>query len=349
MTTLLLISLLLAPAATAPAGEGLYLRGVEQLTAGDVAAAVESFRVVAEEHPDDPAAPGALLKWAEAEVERGNPDRALELYATLQERYPRHRLARTASDRATILAARQQRDDVEAAYRAILESYVELEFPEAAGKVEALIEAHPDHPIVPEAECWLGRMYHVAQEPEAARAHYAAAFEATEAPPCATRAHQDLARIALAEKEFATADEHYQALAALGEGEAAASVTLRGELRAARIKDRIWQGLQFGAALALLGMFWGFPWRHVRMRNVGAGLAAGATIVVVCAAIGLFVGHELRATLVPLAAGFGSLAMIHGIRRGLPAGPRQRRIYPIALVWLLVTLAYGTLYMFNRI
>lgn len=349
MTQALLITLLLLPTASQPGGEGLYRHGVEQLTDGQVQAAIDSFHAVIEEFPDDPNAPGALLKWAEAEVERGDPDRALELYAELQQRYPQHRLARTASDRAVILAAREQRDDVEAAYRAILESYVEHEFATSAGKIQALIATNPDHPVVAEAECWLGRMYHVASDPASSRTHYEAAFAASASPPCAVRAHQDLARMALDEKDFADASAHYQALAALGDEEAAAAEDLRRELRSARSLDRVWQAVQFLGALALLGLFWGYPWRRVQMRNVGAGLAGGGTILAATFVIGIFCSPETRAMLIPLAAGLSSLALIHGIRRGLPASARHQRIYPIALVWLVLTVAFATLYSFNRL
>jgi TolA-binding protein len=351
MTQALLIALLLLPAAAEAEGEGLYRRGVDQLASGQVETAVDSFREVIEQYPDDASAPGALLKWAEAEVERGDPERALELYAELQQRYPQHRLARTASDRAVILAAREQRDDVEAAYRAILESYVEHEFATSAGKIQALIATNPDHAVVPEAQCWLGRMYHVASDPTSSRAHYQAAFAASApaSPPCAVRAHQDLARMALDDKNFADADEHYQALAALGDEEATAAGELSRELRTARTKDGVWQAIQFLAALALLGLFWGYPWRHVHMRNVGAGLAGGGVMLVATFIIGIFCCPETRAMLIPLAVGLSSLALIHGIRRGLPASERHQRIYPIALVWLVLTVAIGTLYTFNRL
>ena len=119
--------------------------------------AVRQFEQFAEDHPDDPRAPFALLRAAEGREELGQSVAADELYERLLREYPSSDAAPEAAlQRADLLTEAQRFETAAEAYRSLLSAYPAAEEVEAArlGLAEALMATGDDA----EARRLLGRL-----------------------------------------------------------------------------------------------------------------------------------------------------------------------------------------------
>ncbi len=349
MIPTLLLALLCLQASPSSGGEIVYLSALESLGEGDVAGAVEQFEEVAERFPDSPYAPAALSMWAETEEQHGDAQKARALYERLLEDYPSHRLARTASDRIATLADRAVEDGVTRRFRRIKLEYAAMEAEQAILEVEALIAVHPEHAIVPEAECWLGSQYRFMRRPQESRRHYLRALEFSPDAPCALRALDSMASDAIRQRRLGDAREAIGALEGYGAvGQEAAAVRTAELSRAFRLR-RVGYAL---AVVALLGaglLAAGIRWRELGGRDLGRAMIPAALALALLFLIGAFGAPPFRALLLWICP--GALATVWALNLGYlrPAPRLPRWIAPPAALGLVTALVYGALYFLGRL
>ncbi len=346
MTTPLLVALLLVTAVTD--GELLYLEANEARADGDVQLALDLYRDVVELHPDDPFAPSALLVWADIEAERGDLHVAETLYRKLEQDYPTHRLARTARDHREKLEQRRALDSVELQYQELLEGYTELGPKETVLAVEALIDANPDHHLVPRAECWLGNQYRQMARFDRSVERYRRSLEANSRSECGRRSLDAIGNIALNKRKPRVARKAFRALIDYGKvGEANMEHNMRAWRRLV-VVVRCWQVLWIGSAAGLLALAVGLPWRKLRAKRLLHGLLHAAMAAALLFAVGA-IFTSIRGPLVLATGGIAAAAFLQGLTQGLP-GPRwYDRLRPILLVWLCLTSLYGAVYILDWI
>jgi len=332
-----------------PRGEAVYLSGVELRAAGDPDGACDQFAEVVEFHADSPFAASALLLWAETEADQGADDRAAELYARLLADYPTHRLARTAETRLKALERRASLDPVRAEYEELLAGYAQTGAERTRAAVQALIDNHPDHEVVPDAECWLGNQARQAARFDQSIDHYRRSLAADPRSDCARRALDHIGNVALDQGDLGTARLAFEALAEHGPaGEAAASHHL-ANLRRAELVRAVWCVLWVGSVTAALLLLIGLPWSALRWKHAGAAVAVAAVVAGAMVAVGALGGSTTRTLLLPLAATIVPITALAGALLRLPTQRWYRVAWPIAVTWLLVAAVYGSLYTLDRL
>ncbi|MDP7114143.1 MAG: tetratricopeptide repeat protein [Myxococcota bacterium] len=342
LATLLMTALAAAQVPPASPGESAYLRGVDLVAAGELDQAAEHFRRALDESPDGSYAPSVLLMWGDTERQRGNHERAIELYGELLERFPTHRSARAADARKQRLVERAAMDDATATYWSILEGYDVDDASAAVEQMEQLLETHPDHPITVEVACWLGSQYRQRGEYEAAVEAYEAALTRSSEAPCNLRALEYITVSAMDRGQLPRARQALDRMKEMGGAGLAAHEHHRvGYRREARLE---WSGrvLGIGALLALAAVFGSLRLRTPRPADIRVAAVWGGTVAFVGVGGAILASGSLRPFLLTLGLGLGSLVVLHGLRkRPLPRWARWA--YPPAMVWLAVFLLFGSL------
>ncbi len=345
-----LILLLLLTATDVPRGEELYLQAMEHRSVGEPKEAVTLLKQVVEEHPDSDYAPSALMVWGEIEQARENDVAAADLYRRLLDTYPNHRLARTTRTRLDIMEDRASMDGVEGRYQELLEGYAVKGADETIADVEALLEASPNHHIIPRAECWLGNQYRQKAEFDAAVEHYQRSIEANPNSECARRALDHMGNMALSQGDLGDARAAFESLPDHGETGAASAAYNMEKYRHVWWITRTWQLLWIVGLAGLIAAGVGFPWRELRPRHALATLAPAAATAAALFLIGAFGGSSLRTLLIPVTLGLVPLAGLAGVLRAVPSDKTwHRRAWPLAVLWLFATVIYGSLFLLERL
>lgn len=348
MQTLILVAWAALAAAPAGPGESLYLQGVDRVARGDLQGAAERFEGSLGEAPDGRYAASALLMWADTERKRGDDQRAIELYGDLLDRFPTHRLARSAEARKELLLHRASMDEVWAAYWAILEEYDGDEQGAAIGRMEGLLADHPDHDVGVEAHCWLGSQYRLRSDYDSAVAHYEAALESDPEAECNLRALEYIVVAARKRGELDRAGRALERMRDLGEPGLAAYEHHSGELDRARRLVRLGRILGLGALLAMAVCLAGLRTRAMDLDTIRRAAVSGGAVVLTFGGAALLGGGELRPTLLTLGFSLGSLVVLVLLRRR-PLPRWLRFTYPPSILWLTAFIVFATLRLFGWI
>ncbi len=342
--TLILLTLLAVSGA--PPSEELYLKAMELKASGKPDEATELFQRLVEEHPDSDYAPSALVVWGEVAETKENPELAMELYRRLLEEYPEHRLARSTRTRLDIMEKRANLDGVEGRYQELLEGYAAKGADETIVDVEALVAAHPNHHIVPRAECWLGNQYRQKARFDLSVEHYRLSLEANPDSECARRALDHMGNIALNRGDLGDARAAFESLPDHGETGAASAAYNMDKFRHVWWTTRVWQLFWIVGLAGLIALGVGFPWRQLRPKHALAVLAPAAAMGAALFLVGAFGGSSLRTLLLPVSLGMVPLAGLAGVLRMVPSDrPWHRRIWPVVILWLCLTTIYGSLFL----
>jgi TolA-binding protein len=341
-----LILLTLLAVSGVPPSEELYLKAMELKASGQPDEAAELFQRLVEEHPDSDYAPSALVVWGEVAETKENPVLAMELYRRLLKDYPEHRLARSTRTRLDIMEKRANLDGVEGRYQELLEGYAAKGADETIVDVEALVEAHPNHHIVPRAECWLGNQYRQKAKFDLSVEHYSLSLEANPDSECARRALDHMGNIALNRGDLGDARAAFESLPDHGETGAASAAYNMDKFRHVWWTTRVWQLFWVVGLAGLIAVGVGFPWRQLRPKHALAVLAPAAAMGAALFLVGAFGGSSLRTLLLPVSLGMAPLAGLAGLLRVVPSDrPWHRKAWPIVILWLCLATIYGSLFL----
>lgn len=329
-----------------PPSEEMYLAAMELKTSGKPDEAAALFEQFLEEYPDSDYAPSALVVWGEVAETRENPELAMQLYRRLLAEYPEHRLARSTRTRLDIMEDRANLDGPEGRYKELLEGYAARGVDETLAEVEALVAAHPNHHIVPRAECWLGNQYRQKAKFDLSVEHYRRSIEANPDSECARRALDHMGNIALNRGDLGDARAAFEGLPDHGETGAASAAYNMDKFRHVWWTTRVWQLFWIVGLAGLIAVGVGFPWRRLRPRHALAVLAPAAAMAAALFLVGAFGGSSLRTLLLPVTLGMTPLAGLAGLLRVVPSDrPWHRRAWPAVILWLCLATLYGSLFL----
>lgn len=341
-----LILLALIAVSGVPPSEGLYLEAMEHKASGRSDEAMALFQRVVEEYPDSGYAPSALVVWGEVAESKENPELAMELYRRVLAEYPEHRLARSTRTRLNIMEDRASLDSAEGRYQELLEGYAVKGADETIADVEALVAAHPNHHVVPRAECWLGNQYRQKAKFDLAVEHYRLSLEANPESECARRALDHMGNIALNQGDLSDARAAFESLPDHGETGAASAAYNMDKFQHVWWTTRVWQLFWVVGLAGLIAVGVGLPWRKLRPRHALAVLAPAAAMGAALFLVGAFGGSSLRTLLLPVSLGMVPLAGLAGLLRVVPSDRTwHRRAWPITIVWLCLATIYGSLFL----
>ena len=224
-----------------------------------------------------------------------------------------------------------------------------MESQQAILEVEALIAVHPEHPIVPEAECWLGSQYRFLRQADLSRLHFKRALELSPDAPCALRALDTMTNDAIRQRRLGDARESIDALGSYGAVGQEAAAVRTAELRWADRLRWVWYALLAGAVAAATLLLLGICWRELRWLDLSRALVPALAALALLFLIGAFGDVALRALLLWVSPGAVLTVWLLGLGYRCPAIRLPRWWAPPASLWLLSTLVYGALYYLGRL